>query len=142
MDLGAMGRMATHSNTSSLENWCTARPPMNEWPWPDTRLNRHARIARLYRDALFEAAPHACYELDQLMDGFGQHWITGNKPPHINPDEPLTAAEIAQWCDTRINNITNIIATRGIQPVGKRNGRKTYWLRHFDNTPQQHVATR
>ena len=101
---------------------------MPDWPWKETRLERRTRIANLYRDALFEADPHACYELDTLMDDLGQHWITGNRPIHLNPDEPMTAKEMADWIDTGVNNITNRIAARNITPVGKRNGRKTYWL--------------
>jgi predicted GTPase len=103
---------------------------MPDWPWPETRLQRRTRIARLYRDALTEHAPTACDELDALLDTYNQHWITGNHPP-INTDEPMTAKEIANWTDTRINNITNRIATHNIQPIGRRNGRKTYRLTDF-----------
>ena len=105
----------------------------NPWPWPENRLQRHSHIAEMYRDALWEADPHACYDLDATLDDYGQHWITGNRPP-INTAEPMTAKEIADWCDVRVNNITNRIAARQIQPVGRRGRRKTYRLEDFTNT--------
>lgn len=114
---------------------------MRDWPWQESKLARRTRIARLYRNTLLEHAPPEAQKIDALLDGYGQHWITGNKPTHINPDEPMTAKEIADWTDTRINNVTNLIATHNITPVGKRNGRKTYWLKDFEPTPQD-VAMR
>ena len=104
---------------------------MHDWPWPHTRLQRHDFIASLYRDALAEHAPKTCQQLDDDLDHFGQHWITGNKPP-LNPEEPMTAAQLAIWLDTKINNITKLIASRNIQPTELlRKGRKTYWLADF-----------
>lgn len=103
---------------------------MPDWPWDETREQRRTRIAHLYRDALWEAAPHACYDLDATLDSYGQHWITGNYPP-INTNEPMTAAEIARWQDLSVNSITNRIAERGIKPAGHRGRRKTYRLEDF-----------
>jgi hypothetical protein len=104
---------------------------MPDWPWPETRLARRTRIAHLYRDALFETNPHACYDLDTTLDEYGQHWITGNRPP-LDPDEPMTAKQIADWTDTTIQRITNRVAKERIRPVGRRNGRKTYRLTDFN----------
>jgi hypothetical protein len=103
---------------------------MPDWPWPETRLERRTRIAHLYRDTLLQHAPGPAAALDATLDGYGQHWITGTKPP-IDPDEPMTAKQIADWTDTTVNNITNLIAARGITPIGRRNGRKTYNLTDF-----------
>ena len=107
---------------------------MPEWPWPGNRLARRTRIAMLYRDALAEHAPQACKNLDAVLDNFQQHWITGNKPAHINPNEPMTATEIAIWTDTSINNVCNLLTSRGIRPAGHRGKRKTYNLTDFINT--------
>ena len=109
---------------------------MPDWPWPENRLERRTRIARLYRDTLFESDPHACYDLDATLDAYGQHWITGNRPP-INTAEPMTAKQIADWTDSTIQAVINRIAKDNIQPVGRRNGRKTYWLQHFESTPAE-----
>jgi hypothetical protein len=103
---------------------------MPNWPYPHNRLERRTYIANLYRDRLFEADPHACYDLDALLDHYGQHWITGNRPP-MNPDEPMTATQIAEWTDSTIQAITNRIAKEHIRPAGRRNGRQTYWLADF-----------
>jgi len=104
---------------------------MPEWPWNDNRLARRTRIANMYRDALYEHAPTAAHELDTLLDSYGQHWITGTRPP-VNPDEPMTAKQIAEWHDTTIQNVTNRIAAHKIRPTEhRRNGRKTYRLTDF-----------
>jgi hypothetical protein len=110
---------------------------MTRWPWPENRLARRTRIAHLYRDTLLEHAPGPAAALDALLDGYGQHWITGTKPP-IDPDEPMTAKEIADWLDLGCNAITNRIAHRRIKPIGTRGNRKTYRLTDLDNQPAHH----
>jgi hypothetical protein len=105
---------------------------MPDWPWNESRLERRTRIAHLYRDALFEAAPHLCYELDATLDTYGQHWITGTKPP-INPDEPMTVKQIAEWTDVRVQAVYNRITALNIRPVGTNRYRKTYNLADFNH---------
>jgi hypothetical protein len=109
-------------------------PKKQPWPWPnENRLARRTRIARLYRDTLHEHAPHAATELDQILNDYGQHWITGTTPA-LNPDEPMTATEIAAWCDTSVQSITNRIRRQHIAPAGRRGKRKTYRLTEFTPT--------
>ena len=108
---------------------------MTDWPWSETLLQRRSHIAHLYRDALLDHAPHACDYLDKLLDGYGQHWITGNRLG--NPDEPMTVKEIADWSGVTINAIYNRIATHHISPAGytgadgSKKYRKTYLLSDF-----------
>ena len=62
---------------------------MPDWPWRENRLARRTRIAHLYRDVLLEAHPQGCAQLDDLLDSYNQHLITGNSTQQ-NPHEPTT----------------------------------------------------
>ncbi|ODR22126.1 hypothetical protein [Mycolicibacterium porcinum] len=69
------------------------------WPWPtDTREERRARVAWMFRGALAEAAPNACRELDAAMRAAGQHWILDEVPDHA-ADDLLTVNELASILD-------------------------------------------
>lgn len=106
---------------------------MPEWPWDENREARRTRIAHLYRDTLWEAAPHVCFDLDATLDGYGQHWITGNYPP-MDTNQPMTPTQIARWLDRSISSVTNQIAAYRIEPVtrtGARRGGKRFLLTQF-----------
>lgn len=63
------------------------------WPWPDGGLDRRARVAHMYRDALTDEAPGVAMELDGLMRQFGQDWILDALP--TDPETLLTTGELA-----------------------------------------------
>lgn len=102
----------------------------------DPRVARRAIIGRIYRNALLQASPTKCAELDALADSLGEHWMTGNKPTYIDPTQPMTAAEIAIWRDMSIQAVCNHLKKHGIAATEiRKRGRKTYHLRDFQNTP-------
>ncbi|MED5814490.1 hypothetical protein VST63_19205 [Mycolicibacterium sp. 050232] len=91
------------------------------WPWPDTRTERRARIATMYRAALEAADPAACHELDTAMKASGQHWLFEN--PDVSDDELLTIADIAAQLDmsggaVRKRISRNRIPRRGLNRCG------------------------
>ena len=73
-----------------------------EWPWPeDDKLTRRTRVAMMYRDALRDAAPHECAELDEAMRAFGQYWVVGGRHGiYYEDDDLVTVAQIADERDT------------------------------------------
>jgi hypothetical protein len=98
-----------------------------DWPWPeDDRTGRRARVARMYRDILFDNAPQACNDIDKLMHAFGQRWIFDNPEP--DPDETWTVQQIAEHYDVTINAVYNWIAHGKIEPMTSRNYRRRYRL--------------
>ena len=77
------------------------------WPWPDTRLERHTRVAQIYRDRLADSDPAACAEVDALMDHFGQNWITDGLA--VDPDALLTVVQLAEVADVEPRSVYNWI---------------------------------
>lgn len=65
----------------------------DDWPWPvDNAIDRARVIAQEYRRHLLDAAPDVCAQLDQLMNRFGERWITGTA---TSGDDILTTEEAA-----------------------------------------------
>ncbi len=76
------------------------------WPWAaDTELERSRRVARWYRDALQLAAGPLVRRLDDQCNRYGQRWITTGRLAH-DPDDLLTAAEVAELCQVRPRTVT------------------------------------
>lgn len=77
------------------------------WPWPDDRLTRRSRIARMYRDRLADEAPQACAELDMVLRCYGQGWILDGLD--VDPEALLTARQLAELADVGENAVRNWI---------------------------------
>src|SRR5690349_19568705 len=69
----------------------------DQWPWPDDRLERRSRVARMYRDRLADLDAAACAELDEVMAAYGQTWIIDG--PYVPPETLMTEAQVADWAD-------------------------------------------
>lgn len=64
---------------------------MTAWPWPeDSTLERHKRVAQIYRHCLQIRLPNECANLDAQMAAHGQTWVVGSADTH-EPDDLLTA---------------------------------------------------
>lgn len=66
---------------------------MDRWPYPgDSRTVRDRRVAGAYRQALLDADPAACAELDARMLAWGQKWVVPRAVIY-DPNAWLTPAE-------------------------------------------------
>lgn len=71
------------------------------WPWPgDSPLDRRSRVARTYREALAEADPARCAQLDESARRLGQGWVLPSVLDH-QADDLLTAPEVAEMCNVQ-----------------------------------------
>lgn len=71
------------------------------WPWPgDSPLDRRSRVARTYREALAEADPARCAQLDAAARRLGQGWVLPSVLDH-QTDDLLTAPEVAEMCNVQ-----------------------------------------
>lgn len=67
----------------------------DKWPWPgESAYERREHVARLYRDAFYEAAPEACLRLDAMLTRLGQGWAAPQKAVY-DKDDLLTAELVA-----------------------------------------------
>ncbi|MPZ66188.1 MAG: hypothetical protein GEU83_11965 [Pseudonocardiaceae bacterium] len=91
------------------------------WPWPaDTPLDRARRVARSYRDALADADPDTCSQLDARMTELGQGWVQP-KPLLHHDNDLLTATEVADMCDVKVRTV-DVWRSRGLPAVSTPDG--------------------
>lgn len=63
------------------------------WPWDESVLARHKRVAQSYRAALEEVAPELCREIDEQMIAYGQSWVAPRVV--VYDDDHLLTPELA-----------------------------------------------
>ena len=84
------------------------------WPWPaDSREDRAKRVARSYRQLIQDIAQHRCpdpagdlHRLDQRWATYGIHWLLP-RPDMLNPDEWMSAPDLAHFIDRTRRDIYN-----------------------------------
>jgi len=77
----------------------------NPWPWPgDSPVERRARVARSYRDALEEVDSDRCAKLDAAMLRLGQRWVVPTVAVYTD-DDLLTADLVADWTNVTLKAV-------------------------------------
>lgn len=84
------------------------------WPWPgDSREDRAKRVARSYRNLIFEISQGRCadpagslHRLDAHWASLGVHWTTPSPYP-LEPGDWLSAADMAHAIDRTRKDIYN-----------------------------------
>lgn len=74
------------------------------WPWPESPLARHRRVAQSYRAALEREAPAICRGLDEQMIAYGQSWVVPTAVIY-DPDHLLTPELAAEYACCALKTI-------------------------------------
>ena len=75
------------------------------WPWPrDSPVERRARVARSYRDALAEVDSGRCAELDAAMLRLGQRWVVPTVAVYTD-DDLLPAVLVADFAHVTLKAV-------------------------------------
>ena len=67
-------------------------------------MERRARVARSYRDALATVDPDGCAELDAAMLRLGQRWVLPTVAVYTD-DDLLTAVLVADWAHVTLKAV-------------------------------------
>ena len=77
----------------------------NPWPWRgDSPVERRARVARSYRDALEEVDSDGCAKLDAAMLRLGQRWVLPTVAVYVD-DDLLTASLVADFAHVTLKAV-------------------------------------
>lgn len=132
----------------------TKNAPRRKWtikPWPhpgDSREDKAKRVALSYRQLVEDITQGRCYDpaddlyrLDQRWAAYGIHWPN---PPldHIEPDEWLTAADVAHLADRTPADIYRWARRGNIQQRASADGSPEYLVGSVINYQHQQRARR
>ena len=126
------------------------------WPWPqDSREDRAKRVARSYRNALEDIArgrhdtnglpPDAAgdlYRLDVYWARYGIHWTTRRADLTLDPDDWMSAPDLAHALDRTRKDIYNWARLGHIQQRTAPDGAPEYSVASVINYQRKLIQRR